>query len=148
LWTFFLELRLNFEIKNSGGRAAAGNLKEVFIMYANSFPVDRKNLDGQFGASAVEVEWPELSFRARQGLAYLEDSAFLFRYRGQFVITDESGDLTECGTGAMGDPAGCPRLVTDSVPEIQKFLEDVWSDLCEDKGFNPSRSFCEQIGAI
>lgn len=118
-------------------------------MYANSFPVDRNNLDGQSGASAVPAEWPELSWKATQGLAYLDPepetgTAFLFRYRGQFVITDESGDLTDCGDGSHESPFGGPRLVADSESEIQNFFEAVWSDLCNDCGLDPEKSFSDQ----
>lgn len=121
-------------------------------MYANSFPVDRNNLDGQFGASAVPAEWPELSWKATQGLAYLDPdpetgTAFLFRYRGQFVITDESGDLTDCGDGSHESPFGGPRYV-GNLEGIEPWLERVWLDTCEWSGADPEKSFSDQEDLI
>lgn len=55
-------------------------------------PVDKNNMDGQRGVTAVPVDWPVgLSRKATQALLYLDGAVFLFLYRGEYIITDESG---------------------------------------------------------
>ena len=76
-------------------------------------PVDRN--DPEAAATAVALAFPhELSDNAWRMLNYLDDTAFLFAYKGQLVVTDESLDLTECGDGTPESPFGGPRWVGDT----------------------------------
>lgn len=53
--------------------------------------IDKQNLDGAYGATAVAMDWPEdLSEKAKEALGYLDDTAYLFHYLGKYIITDES----------------------------------------------------------
>lgn len=98
--------------------------------------IDKNNLDGQYGATAVEIPWPKgLSEKARKTLAYFDVgderwcAAYLFFYRGKYIITDESGWLTDFGTGKMDDPIGFPRNEFDRISEIEPWLETTWGDV-------------------
>lgn len=96
-------------------------------------PIDKNNLDGVMGATAVPLEFPEgLSKKAEAGLAYLEGAAFLFQYQGRYIVTDESGWLTAYGTGRKDDPAGFPQAEFESLSEIGPWLEQVANDNAED----------------
>ena len=73
--------------------------------------IDKQNLDGVYGATAVALDWPEnLSEKAKKALDYLDDTAYLFHYLGKYIITDESLWLTEFGNGTMDSPFGFPRI--------------------------------------
>lgn len=94
--------------------------------------IDKQNLDGVYGATAEAIEWPEgLSEKAQRALNYLDDTAYLFRYLGKYIITDESLWLTEYGDGTMDNPFGCPRTTLDSLEEIEPWLESVANELEE-----------------
>lgn len=94
-------------------------------------PVDVNNMDGQRGATAAPVDWPEgLSRKATQALLYLDGAAFLFLYRGDYIITDESGLLTETGKDYC---YGGPRAEFRSLNEIGPWLEELAREL-EDFG--------------
>lgn len=94
--------------------------------------IDKQNLDGVYGATAVALDWPEdLSEKAREALDYLDDTAYLFHYLGKYIVTDESLRLTEYGDGTMDSPFGCPRADFDTLEEIEPWLEIVADDLEE-----------------
>lgn len=96
--------------------------------------IDKNNLDGQYGATAKELPWPEnLSENAKKALGYFDDTAYLFTYLGKYIITDESGWLTDYGTGKMDDPWGCPRAEFDGLEEIGPWLEDTWEEVKDDQ---------------
>jgi hypothetical protein len=85
-------------------------------------PVDRN--DPEAAATAVALAFPhELSDNAWRMLNYLDGTAFLFAYKGQLVVTDESLDLTECGDGTPESPFGGPRWVGDSFQQLEAWLE-------------------------
>ena len=92
-------------------------------------PVDYSNLDGEYGKSAIALPWPDnLSKKAWKAVDYFDDTAFLFLYRGKFVITDEALDLTEHGDGKE-EPYGGPRAVFERWAEIGPWLEEVADDI-------------------
>lgn len=51
--------------------------------------IDKQNLDGAYGATAVALDWPEdLSEKAKEALEYFDDTAYLFHYLGKYIITE------------------------------------------------------------
>lgn len=94
-------------------------------------PVDRN--DPAAASSAVELSLPlTFSEMAHAAWRYLDGTAFLFEYKGQLVVTDESLWLTAWGDGSPGSPMGFPRWVCDSWEELESWLEDVYVELRED----------------
>ena len=92
--------------------------------------IDKQNLDGAYGATAVAMDWPEdLSEKAKEALGYLDDTAYLFHYLGKYIITDESLWLTEFGNGTMDSPYGFPRAEFSSLEEVGPWLESVADEL-------------------
>lgn len=92
--------------------------------------IDKNNLDGEYGATAVLLDWPaDLSEKARIALFYLDDTAFLFFYMGKYVFTDESLYLTAHGDGTRENPLGFPRAEFGSLEEIEPWLEAVADEL-------------------
>lgn len=91
------------------------------------FPIDRTNLDGRMGATAEAIEWEdvELSDKAKLGLRYLEGAAFLFKYEGKYIVTDEGGDLQAYGDGSLEKPYGCPQGEFDTLDEINTWFEEL-----------------------
>ena len=93
-------------------------------------PIDKNNLDGVYGATAVALDWPEdLSKKAKEALDYLDDTAYLFHYLGKYIITDESLWLTEFGNGTMDSPYDFPRAEFSSLDEAGPWLECVADEL-------------------
>lgn len=85
-------------------------------------PVDRN--DPGSAATAQPLCFPhELSDNAWRLLNYLDDTAWLFAYKGRLVVTDEALELTAAGDGAPGNPLGGPRWVGDSFEEMEAWLE-------------------------
>ena len=91
--------------------------------------------------SAECIAWPDsFSEKAKETLRYFDafsefSTAFLFRYKGKLVITDESLYLTNHGTGEPGSPLGGPRAEFDTMAQVEAWLVDVHSDL-EVDGFD------------
>lgn len=50
---------------------------------------------------------------------------YLYSYKGKFVATDESLELTECGDGSHENPYGAPRFVCDTLDELETVLEGI-----------------------
>nr|DAR40926.1 MAG TPA: hypothetical protein [Bacteriophage sp.] len=95
-------------------------------------PIDKNNLDGVYGATAVALDWPEnLSEKAKKTLEYLDGAIFLFRYLGRYVITNESLWLTDYGTDNMDDPLGGPWDDLDALEELDFWLANQADDLEE-----------------
>ena len=83
------------------------------------FPIDRNHIEDSRMAEAIS--WPaDLSDKARKVIAYFDDSAYLYKYKGNYVITDESGDLDYAD-----GPFGGPRLITPRYEDIKTWLEEV-----------------------
>lgn len=102
---------------------------------SDDFPNDAENSNDS--EAAEEVAWPEgMSQRAMMVLEYFEGTMYLFRYKGKYVITDESGALEESGDGSTGKPIEGPRAIFDSTEEIEPWLESIADeyDRIQEKG--------------
>lgn len=96
----------------------------------NLKPVDK--LDPEAASTAVFVDYPDtLSEKALEAVAYFDDTAFLFSYKGRLVLTDESLWLTEAGDGSRDNPFGCPRWVGNTNEELNAWLELVADEIKE-----------------
>jgi len=85
-------------------------------------PFDRT--DPESAETAVALAFPhELSDNAWRVLNYLDDTAWLFAYKGKLVVTDESLELTNAGDGSAENPIGCPRWTGSSFEELEAWLE-------------------------
>lgn len=92
--------------------------------------IDKQNLDGVYGATAVAMAWPsDLSEKAKEALDYLDDTAYLFHYLGKYIITDESRWLTGFGNGTMDSPYGFPRAELNRIEEVGPWLERIADEL-------------------
>ena len=93
----------------------------------NNPPTDRNDPVG--AATAVEIRFPEtFSDRAWKVINYFDDTISLYIYKGKFVATDESLELTEYGDGSAVAPYGGPRWTGDSLEELENWLEAVADD--------------------
>ena len=64
--------------------------------------IDKQNLDGAYGATAVAMDWPEdLSEKAKKALDYLDDTAYLFHYLG-WKENQQEGSLRTVRQGRHG----------------------------------------------
>ena len=82
--------------------------------------------DPTAASSALELSLPlTFSAKARAAWRYFDGTAFLFEYKDQLVVTDESLWLTAAGTGEPGSPMGFPRWVGDSWEDLESWLESV-----------------------
>lgn len=89
--------------------------------------VDRN--DPVAAKTAIELQFPRtFSARAWRVIRYMEGTIFLYSYKGKFVTTDESLELTEYGYGTKDSPYGCPRWVGDSLEDLEWWLESVADD--------------------
>lgn len=96
------------------------------------YPTDRN--DPATENTATEYALPDgFSAKAKACWDYFEGAAFLFSYKGQLVVTDESLYLTEHGDGSHEAPFGAPRGTFDSWDEVEAFLEEVYDELKEDE---------------
>ena len=84
---------------------------------------------------AIQYSAPEyFSEMAKDCLEYFEGSLYIFEYKGQLHITDESMELTDFASpDGKYECWGGPRLICDSWDELQDWLETVWEDLDEDE---------------
>lgn len=83
--------------------------------------VDRN--DPVAAATAIELRFPNtFSDRAWKVIRYFEGTMFLYAYKGQFVVTDESLELTECGDGTSEAPYGGPRWFGNSLDDLEQWL--------------------------
>ena len=89
--------------------------------------------DPASASSAVNLSLPDaFSEKAHQVWDYFDGTAFLFEYKGQLVVTDESLWLTDWGDGTPEAPMGFPRWVCDSWDDLERWLELTYDDLRED----------------
>lgn len=108
---------------------------DVEILGNGPFAVDRN--DPAAASSAIELSLPEgFSSKAWAAWEYFDGSApagtaFLFIYKNQLVVTDESLYLTEHGNGTAEAPLGFPRFVGDSWEELESWLEAVYDEIKE-----------------
>lgn len=85
-------------------------------------PFDGHDVIGSL--TAIHVSYPDsFSDRAKKVLRYLDDTAFLFFYKGKYVLTDESLYLTDYGDGSHDAPLGGPRYTCDTLEQLEAWLE-------------------------
>ena len=90
-------------------------------------PIDMN--DPGSAKTAVELEFPDTFCAfAYDVIRYFEGSMFLFRYKGHYVVTDESLYLTEYGDGSPEAPFGAPRWTGDDLDELEVWLEGIAAD--------------------
>ena len=95
--------------------------RDTSVLSGND-PVDRNDPESE--GEAVELAVPTgFSDKAKALMDYLDGTAFIFAYKGQLVLTDESMELTEAGDGTHEAPFGGPRMVCDSWEELEETLE-------------------------
>lgn len=104
-------------------------------MILNNTPIDKN--DSQSAITAVYIPWDLVTGvmdkpEALAAIKYFDGTAWLFKYKGRLVVTDESLWLTEAGDGTKGNPLGGPRFTADSLLEIEEWLAQVWEDVKED----------------
>ena len=98
--------------------------------------IDRNDPAAQH--TAIEYEFPpEFSPRAKMALDYFEvgtkySTAYLFAYKGRYVVTDESRWLTGHGDGTPGNPMGFPRWEGNKMEDLEEWLEAVAIDIEEE----------------
>ena len=86
--------------------------------------IDRNDPEG--ASSAIELQFPDtFSQRAKRVIRYIDGAIYLYAYKGRFVVTDESLELTINGDGTHESPLGGPRWVGDSLEELEEWLESV-----------------------
>lgn len=96
-------------------------------------PIDHNSNDCHYGLTAVPVEWPDNLTRSQEmARAYWEDDAAVFKYMGRYVITDDSGALTEWGDGSEDKPFGAPLAVLDTEEDVRDWLDDTYREARED----------------
>lgn len=89
--------------------------------------------DPDAASTAVELQIPEtFSNRAKRVIRYFDATAFLYQYKGRFVLTDESLYLTSFGDGSPAAPIGFPRWTGDSLEELESWLEDLADEFDQD----------------
>ena len=97
--------------------------------------IDRN--DPQAQATAIELQFPKtFSAKAWRTIRYFEGAMYLYSYKGKFVATDESLELTEYGDGSHEAPYGAPRFVCDTLEELEEILEEL-ADLYDASGDIP-----------
>ena len=83
--------------------------------------IDRN--DPEAAVTAVELHFPPtFCKRAWKVINYFDGTMYLYAYKGKFVVTDESLELTEFGDGSHEAPFGFPRWVGDSLDELEEWL--------------------------
>ena len=105
----------------------AEQFKDVY----GEHPVDKN--DPEAAATAIYYSVPtEFSDKAKAAMEYLDDTAWIFEYKGKLVMTDESLYLTEHGDGSRENPHGFPRAEFDSWEAMEEWLELVYRDLVDE----------------
>lgn len=100
-------------------------------IYADLEPLDMN--DPESAGTAIEYGLPEgFSNKAKACWSYFSGAAYLFEYKGELVITDESLYLTEHGDGTREAPFGAPRATFTAWDEVENWLETVFDELAED----------------
>ena len=96
-------------------------------IHLNQRPVDRD--DPEAARNAVEYELPTgFSDKAKRFWKYLEGAAFIFSYKGQLIVTDESLDLTSGGDGTHENPTRCIRGAFENWEDLERWLEACTDD--------------------
>lgn len=105
-------------------------------------PIDHN--DPEAAKTALQIFLPDsIDIRAKLALRYLDDTAFIFWYKGKLVVTDESLALTEYEGVIPGRTYGpenkpvriveFPRWEGSTLQELEAFLISVTEDLLADE---------------
>ena len=105
---------------------------DTHVIFSEDRPVDRRNPEN--AATAIELELPTgFSDKAKACWDYFDGTAFLYEYKNQLVITDESLELTAFGDGTPESPIGFPRWVCSSWGELERGLELTYDELLDEE---------------
>ena len=86
--------------------------------------IDRN--DPQAAVTAIELRFPgTFSHKAWRVIRYMEGAMFLYVYKGKFIATDESLELTAYGDGTYEKPFGAPRWTGQSLEDLERWLEQI-----------------------
>ena len=110
----------------------AGSAKGVPILKHQVIPFARQinpgidRNDPQAAVTAIELRFPgTFSHKAWRVIRYMEGAMFLYAYKGKFIVTDESLELTAYGDGSYEKPFGAPRWAGSSLDELEGWLEQI-----------------------
>lgn len=94
-------------------------------------PVDYSDPEG--AKDAIEYAVPDgFCEEAKAMMNYLEGAAFIFSYKGNLVLTDETLELTECRPGKLGIPenlVGGPRVVCPDWNDLECWLTACYEEM-------------------
>lgn len=91
-------------------------------IYFDERPTDR--YDPEAARTAIEHGLPtSFSDKAKRFWKYLEGAAFIFSYKGQLVVTDESLELADGGDGTCENPTSLVRGRFDDWDALERWLE-------------------------
>ncbi len=100
-------------------------------IYNDLEPIDRN--DPESAKNAIEYSLPtSFSSKAKACWQYFSGAAYLFEYKGQLVMTDESLELTAYGDGSHEAPFGAPRAEFETWEDVETWLEEVYDELLEE----------------
>lgn len=92
-------------------------------VYLGHHPTDR--FDPETARTALEYLLPiSFSDKAKRFWKYLEGSAYIFSYKGQLVVTDESLELSTGGDGTRENPISMVRGQFDNWDALERWLEE------------------------
>ena len=91
---------------------------EQFADKFREYPVDKNNPENELTAIYYSVP-TEFSPKAKAVMDYLDDTAWIFEYKGKLVMTDEGLYLTDFGDGRIKAWGG-PRAEFDSWEEMEE----------------------------
>ena len=105
-------------------------------------PVDKN--DPESAMTAIFYTVPtDMSAKAQAAMDYLDGTAFIFEYKDQLIVTDESLYLTDHGNGTHEAPMGGPRWECDSWEELEEILELTYQDLVDEEMIEPVKLWAD-----
>ena len=115
---------------------------EQFADKFREYPVDKN--DPKNSLTAIYYSVPTgFSPKAKAVMDYLDDTAWIFEYKGKLVMTDEGLCLTDYGNGTIEAPYDGPRAEFDSWEEMEEWLELTYQDLVDDEIIEPIKPWPE-----
>lgn len=101
-------------------------MKHRVIPFAKQINPGIDRNDPQAAVTAIELRFPgTFSHKAWRVIRYMEGAMFLYAYKGKFIATDESLELTACGDGSYEKPFGAPHWTGSSLDELEGWLEQI-----------------------
>ena len=98
-------------------------MKHRIEPFRNQINAGEDRNDPKAAITAIELRFPPtFSERAWKVINYFDGTMFLYVYKGKFVVTDESLDLTEAGDGSAEAPFGAPHWIGESLEDLEKWL--------------------------